>query len=235
MKGCNLRTLRFDLHTHTKYSPKCGFMSPEQLVNGAISCGLNGIAVTDHNTIKGALEARKFENEGFKVIIGCEVTTNAGEIMGLFLDQEIESNDPVEVIHEIHKQGGIAIIPHPFDEFRSSRFIDIEQIVHLVDGLEVFNSRCIKKKSNDIARQYVADSNRKLPLSLVGGSDAHFVNEVGNAFTEVSCLERDVDWPSLMKTAILTQQTIVSGKRSSMVNHIGTKLLKWRRHNVTCC
>lgn len=235
MKGCNLRTLNFDLHTHTNHSPKCGFMRPEQLVKKAIVCGLDGIAVTDHNTIKGALKAKHFENNDFKVIVGCEVTTNAGEIMGIFLEQEIESSDPVEVIEEIHDQGGLAIIPHPFDKFRSSRFVDIEQIINMVDGLEVFNSRCIKKESNDIARQYAINIQRKQSLSMVGGSDAHFPGEVGNAYTEISCLSEDKDWSSLLKTAILTQQTAVFGKRSSLMNHVGTKLLKWRRRNVTCC
>ena len=226
-----MRTLKYDLHTHTNISPKCGFMKPEKLVRMAISRGLDGIAVTDHDTIKGALEARIFETDYFMVIIGCELMTTKGEIIGLFLENEIESKDPFEAIEEIHDQGGIVIIPHPFDEFRSSRFKEIESIIHLVDGIEVFNSRCLKNKSNEIARDYVVRNQEKDNLAMVAGSDAHFANELGHSYTEI-IVDDDIyaqDSMPALKDALLNRNTNVSGRKVSLLNHAGTKILKWKR------
>lgn len=229
-----MRTLKFDLHTHTNFSPKCGFMKPEQLVRTAISRGLDGIAVTDHDTIAGAVESKKFETLDFKVIVGCELMTNKGEIIGLFLDKEIESRDAFEAIGEIHEQGGLVIVPHPFDELRSSRFKGIESIVHLVDGIEVFNSRCLKSISNETANDFVTQQQSAYDLFKVSGSDAHFVNEVGSAYNEISVDNSiyEKDPVSALKNALLEQKVNVYGKRSSLLNHAGTKILKWKRRHV---
>jgi len=228
-----LKALKFDLHTHTNQSPKCGFMKPEILVKKAISRGLDGIAVTDHQTIKGAVQAKKFETDDFKVIIGCELMTLQGEIIGLFLENEIISTDAFEAIEEIHDQGGLVIVPHPFDELRSSRFKQIEEIIDLIDGIEVFNSRCIKSKSNEIARDYASNLD-KGNIFMVAGSDAHFSNEVGNAYTEIQVdnkLYIANPMPSL-QSALRNGKCKVHGRRSSAMNHVGTKILKWKRRYV---
>lgn len=230
-----MRTLKFDLHTHTHASPKCGFMKPETLVRKAISRGLDGIAVTDHDTIKGALEAKKFETESFRIIIGCELMTSGGEIIGLFLNEEIKSRDPFEAIDEIHAQGGIVNVPHPFDEFRSSRFKDVESIVPFIDGIEILNSRCLKDESNDAAKKYALKKQAGYNVTMLAGSDAHFANEVGHAYNVISVEEDNYknEPMSCLKNAILEQKVNVDGKRSSLLNHAGTKLLKWKRRYVT--
>ncbi len=234
-EGMILRTLKFDLHTHTNNSPKCGFMKPETLVRKAISRGLDGIAVTDHDTIKGALQARKFETEKFRIIVGCELMTREGEITGLFLNEEVKSRDPFEAIKEIHDQGGIVVVPHPFDEFRSSRFKNIESIVHLVDGIEVFNSRCLKNESNDAAKEYAMQKQKDYNMVMLGGSDAHFSNEVGHAYNEISVENNTYaeDPMQALKESILAGNVDVCGRKSSLLNHAGTKLLKWKRRYVS--
>ncbi|ADI74115.1 PHP domain protein [Methanohalobium evestigatum Z-7303] len=219
--------MKYDLHTHTKYSPRCGVTEPKKLVNTAIKKGLDGIAVTDHDTIKGALEAKKFETPDFGVIIGCEVSTDKGELIGLFLQDEITSTSPEDVIEDIHNQGGIVVVPHPFDEYRSKRFSSLSEYYKQIDAIEVFNSRCIKEKSNEAARRFANKNN----LLMVGGSDAHYLNEVGLGYTDffwVDDLTRDNMMYALEKSKIN-----IRGKKSSLMNHARTKIRKWSKDFVT--
>jgi len=210
--------MKYDLHSHSKYSSD-GILDPQKMVKVAKKRGLNGIAVTDHNTIKGGLEAKKYETNDFKVIVGCEVMTTRGEIIGLFLSEEIKSNDFHEVIEEIKGQNGIVVVPHPFDKMRSSSFhIEKEDIKH-INNIEILNSRCINEKYNHAAEMF-ARSNR---LGVTGGSDAHFANEIGHAGIIVETED--------VKEAILKNDLNVFGKTSTNLNHVFTKVLKlWRKH-----
>ena len=172
------------------------------------------IAITDHNTIKGGLEAKKYENEDFTVIVGSEISTERGEIIGLFLSEEVKSKDVQGVISEIKAQGGSIIIPHPFDELRHSAFHPAEEDVKFIDCVEGFNSRGVFQKYNKNAVEFAM----KHKLTITGGSDAHFANEIGNGgiITE----KEDV------RAAIIKNNVRIFGKRSSLVNHVGTKILK---------
>ncbi|WP_340817846.1 PHP domain-containing protein [Methanolobus sp. WCC4] len=220
--------MKFDLHTHTKYSKKCGALPPKKLVHAAMQRGLNGIAVTDHDTIDGALEAKKYETKDFAVIIGCEITTNEGEITGLFLHHPIMSKEAEDVIDEIHKQGGIAVVPHPFDTYRAKRLKEVDKYCSKIDAIEVFNSRCIDEKSNLMARQFALENN----MPRVGGSDAHNLNEIGLGYTLVPEMEGR-DTKDLILTAINSFSTDGNGNRSPLYNHAWTKLRKWRRRIVS--
>lgn len=184
----------------------------------AIKRGLNGIAITDHNTIKGGLEAKKYETKGFKIIIGSEISTERGEITGLFLLEEVKSRDVQDVISEIKEQKGIVIMPHPFDGLRHSVFHSIEEDIKFIDCIEGFNSRCIYQKYNKKAVEFAMKHN----LPIIAGSDAHFSNEIGNAgiITETENI----------REAIVKNDIKIFGKRSLLVNHLGTKALKlWRK------
>jgi|ERR1035437_543620 predicted metal-dependent phosphoesterase TrpH len=208
---------KFDLHTHSSYSSD-GWIDPKNMVKIAIKNNLDGIAITDHNTIKGGLKAKNYETKDFKVIIGSEIITNQGEVIGLFLSEEIISKNLTDVIYEIKAQNGIIVIPHPFDEMRHSALHPSDEFAYLIDCIEAFNSRCIFQKYNKKAVEYA----NKHDLSFVAGSDAHFGNEIGNAgiITEYEDL----------KEAIMTKKIEMFGKRSMLANHVFTKgLKKWRK------
>ena len=88
--------MKYDLHIHSKYSSD-GVLDPEKIVKIAAKRGLNGVAITDHNTIIGGLKAKNYETEDFKVIVGSEISTERGEIIGLFLKEEIKPGNVQEV------------------------------------------------------------------------------------------------------------------------------------------
>jgi len=131
--------MKLDLHIHSKYSSD-GVLDPEKIVKIAIKRELNGVAITDHNTIIGGLKAKKYETEDFKVIVGSEISTEKGEIIGLFLKEEIKSKDVQEVVSEIKEQNGIIVIPHPFDALRHSAFHPTDEDAKFIDCIEGFNS-----------------------------------------------------------------------------------------------
>lgn len=213
----SLKKMKYDLHTHSKYSSD-GILDPQKMVKIAIKRGFNGIAITDHDTIKGGLEAKKYETDDFKVIVGCEVTTTRGEIIGLFLSEEIKSNHFHDVIDEIKAQNGVLVVPHPFDEMRTSTFNLKKEDIKYINNVEIFNSRCVHQKYNQNASLFAKKNN----LGVTGGSDAHFTNEIGNAgiITEYD----DV------RTAILKNDLEVFGKRSTPLNHMLTKMVKlWQK------
>lgn len=207
--------MKYDLHIHSKYSHD-GTIEPEEMVRVAIKKGLSGIAVTDHNTIKGGIKAKEYGTEDFRVVISSEIKTERGEITGLFLNEEINSRGFYEVIDKIREQDGVIVVPHPFDKMRKSALFPTKDDVGYIDCVEGFNSRCIYQKYNERAVNFASKHN----LGIVAGSDAHFKNEIGNAGIETD--EED------LRKAILRDCTIF-GKKSSLINHAMTKTLKWWR------
>lgn len=171
-----------DLHVHTCYS-KDSVSSPEKIVQHCLDIGINCLAVTDHDTISGALELKRIAP--FTIIIGEEVLTSCGEIIGLFLTEEIPPHlSPEETVARIKAQGGLVCIPHPFDRFRPHSRLSrnaLEKIIPDVDLIEVFNSRTFLLQ--DAARALQLAQSRGLPGTV--GSDAHVVREIGRSFIEL--------------------------------------------------
>lgn len=208
--------LKFDMHLHTDHSERCGWMSPKRLVAIAIEKGLDGVAVTDHNTINGALEVCDIvrdEELGLFVIIGEEITTERGEVLAYFLDKKIDSGPFEDVLSSIKRAGGVSAIPHPFERVRKG-FINVEEVVGRVDAIEVLNSRCLfNRKALDLCLDC------KKPM--LGGSDAHFCREVGRAWTE---------YPAEPRRCILEGRTRVGGGLSNPAYLALTKGVKvWRK------
>jgi len=173
--------MKYDLHNHTHYSP-CSNLKPEILLKLIKKKGMNGIAVTDHNTIKGALKLKKLnKDKDFEVIIGDEVKTDYGDVLTYYIQEEIKSRDFFSVVDEVKAQDGLIAIPHPFrtsiNPTLKFRF-PIEKIKNKVDAIECFNARMLPG-DNRIA-QAVA---KKLGMTGIGGSDAHFRFEIGRAYT----------------------------------------------------
>jgi hypothetical protein len=158
-----------DLHIHSKYSHD-SLMSPERIVKRAKKVGLNCIAITDHGTIRGGVEGRKAGKKyGVKVIIGSEIKTDCGDIIGLALENEIHANRWGDVITEIKDQNGRVILPHPYRDHTC-----IEQIATQVDFIECRNAR-----STMMQNSFAEALAEWLSKPMVYGSDAHVISEIG--------------------------------------------------------
>ncbi len=166
-----------DLHMHTDHSYDCA-TPVEVLLAEARSRGLGAIAVTDHNEISGALEARA-KASGIKVIVGEEVkTAEQGEVIGLFIEERIPRGLTLEAtIAEIKRQGGIVYVPHPFDRLHSvPDYKHLLTVLDEVDAIEVFNPRVAISEFNDEAVRFAA----KYRIPAGAGSDAHVPQGLGS-------------------------------------------------------
>jgi hypothetical protein len=196
-----------DLHMHTDHSYDCE-TPVEVLLGSARERGLGAIAVTDHNEISGALEAKaKAEEFGVKVIVGEEVkTASQGEVIGLFIKELIPKGLTLaETVAEIKRQGGLVYVPHPFDRLHSVP--DYEHLLTVlpdVDALEAFNARVAIGAFNEEAARFAA----KYRIPAGAGSDSHVAQGLGS----VRIRMRDFDGPeefleSLREADILTKPT----------------------------
>lgn len=177
-----------DLHMHTDHSPDCA-TPVEVLLAQARARGLGAIAVTDHNEVSGALEARAKAN-GVKVIVGEEVkTADQGEVIGLFIEEKIARGlSLAETIAEIKRQGGLVYVPHPFDRMHSvPDYEHMLAVIDDVDAIEVFNPRVAIGEFNEEAVRFAA----KYRIPAGAGSDAHVAQGLGS----VRIRMRDFDGP----------------------------------------
>jgi len=169
------RLVRVDLHVHTHHSIDSR-ITPKTLIKAARLKGLHGIAVTDHNTIRGGQDAKSHSQPDFLVIVGSEIKTTMCEIIGLFLQEDIDSTDPYTVLETIHDQNGISVLPHPFRYLQTTSFP--QDFLQLIDVIEGYNSRTHHRK-NQQAVGLALRTNK----SICAGSDAHFYHELGRAAT----------------------------------------------------
>ena len=173
--------LKADLHIHTKYSLDCQ-TPPEKIIERCGELGINCIAIADHGTAEGALAVQKLAP--FRVIVAEEILTTQGEIMGMFLKETIPSGiTPEEAVRRIREQGGLVNIPHPFEKIRGSALKDkcIDEIAADIDLMEVLNARSPFPANSNKARAFA----EKHGIPMGAGSDAHTVNEIGNAYIEM--------------------------------------------------
>ena len=175
--GREILQLKIDLHVHSQYSADSS-ITPEEIVFYAKRCGLDGVAVTDHDRLDGALKiARDLD---FLIIPGVEIASLDGHVVGLNVHESIPAKLSVdETVNRIHESGGIAIACHPVGLFKgglgtraSSRF----------DAIEVINSSAIPFSYTVRQNERIASS---LGKARVAGSDAHYGPEIGYAYTLV--------------------------------------------------
>jgi predicted metal-dependent phosphoesterase TrpH len=202
---------RADLHMHTTASD--GWPSPHELVDYARATGLDLIAVTDHDTIDGALRAAEHAaaRSRLQVVIGEEVSSRDGHIVGLFLERRVRPGMSASAtIHAIHDQGGLAVAVHPF--WRTQRRTP-GATVHGVgwlaaeldfDAIEVENATPGFYVFNQLARRLTLGLGR----AEVGGSDAHILDAVGRAYTEFSGRT-----PRALREAIVSGTTTAGRRR----------------------
>lgn len=171
--------LRCDLHAHTLYSRDC----LTTLVDFLSSCrrkGLDRVAVTDHNTIAGAVCLKEMDPQ--RVIIGEEICTTCGELIAYFLSEPVPAGlPPQEAIAAVHAQGGVVGVSHPLDTARREAMGRgaLLSLLEGVDFLEGFNARCLFPSDNRAARALALE--RGLPITA--GSDAHCAWELGRTVT----------------------------------------------------
>jgi predicted metal-dependent phosphoesterase TrpH len=167
--------MHFDLHIHSKYSPDC--RTPlEEIMKTARKKGLQGLAITDHDSIEGFLKAKPLAKKfNLKLIPGYELKTREGDVLIYGITEVLEPLKPAEESVEIAREmGAVVVAAHPFDPFRQG----IGDLVNTVKihGIEVSNSHCINNKSAKKAAI-------RTGLAQVGGSDAHISGDIGNAYT----------------------------------------------------
>ncbi|HKG56466.1 MAG TPA: PHP domain-containing protein [Candidatus Limnocylindrales bacterium] len=199
-----------DLHCHTRASFDC-LAAPASVVRAAAERGITHLAITDHDRIDGALEAREVAPAGLAVIIGEEIRTADGDLIGVFLDSAVPPGlSAMDAIEAVHEQGGLVGIPHPFDRFRGSLLRDARMaaIGPLVDWVEVHNARVVGG-GNDLAAEFA----RTHGLPGVAVSDAHSVLEVGVAYVAV---DGDPSTSDGLKAA-LRSVDVIPGRASFVV------------------
>lgn len=206
--------MKIDLHTHT-FCSKDSCNQYDRIIESVQRRGLDGIAVTDHNEFRGALELK--EIAPFLVIPGEEIKTSGGEIIGLFLHEKIEPGlEPLQTVGLIHDQGGVAYVPHPFDEIRGSRLQRwaLTLVTPYIDILEVFNARNALPVYNRRAWEYA----REHGLLAGAGSDTHTYREYGRAYVDVPRFEDAAGFLDAMR------QGTWHGSLSSPMVHARTRL-----------
>jgi predicted metal-dependent phosphoesterase TrpH len=170
--------LKIDFQVHTHYS-KCALSSPKEIVKTAIKRNLDGIAITDHNSIKGYLQAKKIKSK-LLIIPGIEISSKDGHIIGLGITKPLQKKKSAEeTISMIKDQGGVALIPHPFDYVRNCIGCRIKYLKP--DLIEIYNSNMVIPFGNYLAERFAKSNN----YGTTAGTDAHSKLELGYAYTIV--------------------------------------------------
>jgi len=206
--------MKIDLHVHSWYS-KDNPSRPKNIVKKVVAKKLDAVSITDHDTTKAW---PKFKELGKKynipIVYGQEVSLFenskkcTGHMLALFINEQVKSTMPLDAIDEIKKQGGIAIMAHPFDRHPYPYPKAVGKFVH---GIEVMNSRSYSDEANEKALKLAT----KLNKTKTAGSDAHLTFEIGRAFTYAK-----FDTLEEFRKSLLNGKTIPIGKRSSAWVHL---------------
>ena len=212
------RIRRVDLHSHTRYSPD-GITSPRRFVEACRRKGIDCVAVTDHNTIRGALAVQELAD--FRVIVGEEIRTSAGEVIGLFLTEAVPGGlSPQESIERVKAQGGLVGVPHPYDRLRIAlQHEEMLRFLPQLEFIEAFNARIVFPGDNDRARRFA----REHGLAMSAGSDAHSPWELGRAYVEMGEFEGPGDFLEALRKGRLV------GRLSSPLVHLWSRYSAVRR------
>ncbi len=201
--------IKADLHTHTIFS-KDSLSRVEDVLAAAMKRGLSAIAITDHDGIEGALEAKEIacvRKLPLQVIAGEEVRTDAGDLLVYFVKKRIAPGKLEDVLAEVKRQKAVCSAAHPYDFARHGIGLQglAPDALGKIDALEVFNARVPLASQNARAMGF-ALKNKK---ALLAGSDAHHPSEVGEAYVEFYGVD------ALDAHALLHSHRKIGGKRSS--------------------
>ncbi|HET7685197.1 MAG TPA: PHP domain-containing protein [Candidatus Limnocylindria bacterium] len=221
------RTAFVDFHIHTRFS-RDSILGEERFIRTALERGLTHVAVTNHNNVEGAIAVRdKVRELGLSdrltVILGEEVSTSDGEVVGLFLSRTIPRGLSADATADaIHEQGGLVSIPHPFDPFRGSHIREAPLVALAeagkIDMVEVFNSRVTFGRHNQEAAEFAA----RYGIPGIAASDSHSRFEIAMSFNAL---------PAFDDAAGLRQvlpENDWHGSRSTVLIHLTTRWAVWR-------
>lgn len=196
--------MEVDLHIHSQYSPDSR-SRPEDIIKRAVTLGLGAIAVTDHDSLKGAAAATRLAPDSLLIVPGMELKTEKGDLLALFVSQEVRSKTFATAVDEIRSDGGIAIVPHPGESPKMT-----SQDIALADGLEVFNAT-LSPRDNRRSLEYATE----LRMPGFSSSDAHLVMEIGNGTTSV----QDSSSLEELRKALLADPVVLKTIRSNVLIH----------------
>ena len=216
-----------DFHIHTRFS-RDSILTEEKFIAKAIERGLTHVVVTNHNNVEGAIAVRdKVAELGLTdrltVILGEEVSTRDGEVVGVFLEKTIPRGlSANETADEIHRQGGLVSIPHPFDPFRGSHIKEgpLRNLAEVgkIDMVEVFNCRVTAQRHNVEA----ADFAQRYEIPGIAASDSHSSFEVAMAFNAMPAF----DSADALRASLAENEWHAS--RSSVFIHLTTRWAVWK-------
>ncbi len=195
-----------DLHVHSRYSED-SFLDPRAIIKVALARGINCLAITDHNTIKGGMELLREARDlkDFIAIPGIEVQTDVGDVILLFVSEEVRARKLDELLDYAKSVGAITVLAHPY-----RKHLMVEELAKRVQAIEVLNARS-NKSANLRARGLAL----RLGKAICAGSDAHVAFEIGKAVTIMKgSSEEDV------REALTKGETRVFGSESSPLVHV---------------
>lgn len=202
---------RYDLHLHTEVSPDCD-TAISAIEAHCLALGLTGIAVTDHDSLEGALRLRDRAKK-LHIIIAEEISTRDGDVIGLFLKERIPPKlSALDTMQAIHAQGGLVYLPHPFDKPRARRNggASLHVLAPQIDIVETFNGKIGRGHYNTLAADFAARHGK----IAAGGSDAHTLGAIGTVVNEFEGLT-ETDSPAAFLEG-LRKAHIVGKRRSPM-------------------
>jgi predicted metal-dependent phosphoesterase TrpH len=211
--------MRIDLHCHTRYSPD-SLTTLDALLHRMDQRKLDMVAITDHNTIAGALEFRARAPARF--VAGEEIKTLDGEVLALFVREHVPPGLPVlETIRRVHDQGALAGVSHPLDRLRGEAIgrEKLQAIRTNLDFIEILNARIIFPRDNRMAREMAV----RWGVPGSAGSDAHAAFEVGRVYVEMPPFEGPQDFVDCLA------QGQVGGRLSSPLVHFFSNYAKLRK------
>jgi predicted metal-dependent phosphoesterase TrpH len=212
--------ISFETHCHTLYS-KDSLSEPAALIERCRQKGIERLAITDHNTIAGALAAQRLDPA--LVIVGEEIMTTVGELLAFYVREEVPPGlGPFETIRRLRDQGAFISVSHPFDTARKGHWPPemLEKIAPLVDAIEVFNARVLSAEINRKAQEFAAAHR----LAGTAGSDAHTPREVGRAVLRLPAFD---DAASLRQAL---PQAEIQGRLSSPLIHFTSRWAVMVKH-----
>jgi hypothetical protein len=193
--------IRVDMHSHTMWSGD-STTTPDELAEAVAASGIDVLCLTDHQAIRGAVELQ--HRLGCRVVVGEEMRTHSGELIGLFLSEKVPAGLPaVDTAQAIRAQGGLVYVPHPFDPMRRNITVDaLEELRDrgLVDAIEVLNAKTSLPSLNRRAAEFAAGAG----ILAGAGSDAHVPLAIGAAYVEMP----DFDGPGSFLAALANGRVV---------------------------